>query len=197
MPPVKIEIMGKNIVTTDSLKYLGIILDRRLNFKLHFLYIEQKANSMMHLLTRLMPNTRGPKANKRSLYVNVHAVMLYSAPIWSDAFGMFQRQQLPLLRIQRKMALCSVMTYRTVSFEASMLLAKIPPLFLLAAKYKRIYERKKILEEYGEDASLSLKEIYEMANTLLLRQWKAMLQNPCLPGPRVREAILPYSMDGY
>lgn len=31
--PVDISILGRNITTADSIKYLGIIFDRRLNFK--------------------------------------------------------------------------------------------------------------------------------------------------------------------
>lgn len=73
------------------------------------------------------------------------------------------------------MALHVIMAYRTVSFEASMLLAKVPLLSLLAAKYKRIYERMQQLKEYGEDATLTYNEIHEMADLLLRRQWKALL----------------------
>lgn len=70
----------------ESLKYLGVILDSCLNFKEHFLYMENKAIKVLRALSRLMPNLRGPSEAKRRLFTNViMSILTYGAPVWSDA----------------------------------------------------------------------------------------------------------------
>jgi len=64
------------------MKYLGIVLDDKLNFKQHFVHIDGKVG---RALGRLMPNLRSPIEKKRRLYTEIIAsVVLYSAPIWAD-----------------------------------------------------------------------------------------------------------------
>lgn len=97
----------------------------------------------------------------------------------------------PLLKIQRQMALRVISGYRTVSYEAALLLARIPPIHLLAARQRRIYERTQELvcrQEYTAEAK---GEIQEAATLLMRRQWYAMLDRENSSGKRVREAILP------
>lgn len=69
--PVTINIMGNDIVSSDSIKYSGVILDRRLGFKVHFAYIERNADKTMRRLWKLMPNMGGSGEVKRKLYVKL------------------------------------------------------------------------------------------------------------------------------
>lgn len=143
---VGINILDHNIMSSDSLKYLGIIFDRRLNFKLHFEYMESKATKCLRSLWTLLPNLKGPSETKRRLYVNVvHSILTYGAPVWAETFGLYKSYQEPIRRIQRGMALRVISAYRTISFESALLLARIPPFHLLVAKLNRIFIRRKQL----------------------------------------------------
>lgn len=105
-PELFVSIEGESIAVRPSIKHLGVMLDRWLTFKAHFLYIENKALKTMRLLWRLLPNLKGPGALKRQLYASVlHSVMLYASPLWSDSLLRWRSYRAPLLRIQRQMAL--------------------------------------------------------------------------------------------
>lgn len=77
--PVKIMVEEVQMtVSAKQMKYLGILLDKRLTFVPHFVYIENKAAKFCRALCRLMPNQRGPREKKRKLYANVvNSVMTY------------------------------------------------------------------------------------------------------------------------
>lgn len=81
--------------------------------------------------------------------------------------------------------------YKTLAYDAVTLMARIPPLYLLASKQRRIYTRCKGLALLGELTAEKKKEIRDSAKLLLRRQWYAHLSNPNLPGARVRTYILP------
>lgn len=192
LPELSVNIDGERITVKTSMKHLGVVLDRGLTYKAHFQYVEGKALKMVRLMWKLLPNLKGPSAIKRQLYAGVlHSVMLYAAPLWSDSLTRWTTYRAPLLKIQRQMALRVISGYRTVSYEAALLLARIPPIHLLAARQRRIYERTQELvcrQEYTAEAK---GEIREAATLLMRRQWYAMLDRGDSSGKRVREAILP------
>lgn len=47
------------ITASDSLKYLGIVLDSRWTFRLHIEHVADKASKVARAIGRLMPNLRG------------------------------------------------------------------------------------------------------------------------------------------
>lgn len=125
-----------------KLKYLGIILDSKLTFGLHFQYAVEKASRVNRALCRLMPNLRGPGELKRKLYANVlSSVILYGAPIWAESLGSSASERRSVLRVQRSVALRVCASYRTASLDAVTLLARLPPWDLLACERKRVYDR--------------------------------------------------------
>lgn len=192
LPELYVTIEGESIEVQSSMKHLGVILDRGLTYKAHFQYVEGKALRMTRLMWRLLPNLKGPNALKRQLYAGVlHSVMLYAAPLWSDSLTCWTTYRIPLLKIQRQMALRVISGYRTVSYEAALLLARMPPIHLLAARQRRIYERTQDLKERQELSAEANAEIRAAATLLMRRQWHATLDNEECSGKRVREAILP------
>lgn len=141
MPTVKV---GDSYILVDkSMKYLGIKIDRIWSFRDHFNYVETKVNVISRALNRLMSNLCGPRKRKRRLYAMIMtSVMMYAAPVWGSAFITFPDRVLrPLRRLQRMVAIKVVAAYRTVSFEAATLLARMPPWFLEVALRNRIYQR--------------------------------------------------------
>lgn len=146
----------------NSFKYLGIMFDSRLNFVTHFQYVATKVSKIAQALNRLMPNLRGPGERKRRLYAFIVAsVILYGAPIWSDELSKFNARTClrELNRIWRTVAIRVISGYRTVSRDAACLLARLPPIHLLAEHRKSTYEEMKRLREEGTLTRDALKGI--------------------------------------
>lgn len=190
--------VGDDYVTAGtSLKYLGIIFDSRLTFGEHFSYVAAKATKVVSALGRLMPNLRGPSESKRRLYANtVMSVLTYGSPVWYDAImpttASARRRQAPLLRVQRLIALRVVSAYRSVSLDAALILARIPPLYLLAGCYHRMYIRIKDLKSRLDWTPQEELEIRNMEKALMYRQWSVHIRNRLNPsGLRIRNAIAP------
>lgn len=188
-----VQVAGESIQTKDSMKYLGIILDSRLSFKPHFEYVERKASMVTRALGRLMPNLRGPGETKRRLYASVlQSIVLYGAPVWSDALSASRSSQMLLNRVFRVMALRVISGYRTVSLDAALILARIPPVYLMATLRRRVFERVGDLRTNSiwtkeEEENIKINEML-----LLRRQWEIYLGRPNLSGIRTRTAILPH-----
>lgn len=126
------------------------------------------------------------------MYSNcIHSVVLYAAPVWSESFGLRATYRRSLSSLQRIVALRVSRGYRTVSFVASTLLARIPPLPILADKQRRVYERVRDERLSGTYTLRKRREIEAAADIMLLRQWSNYVSNDTLPGRRVANAILP------
>ncbi|KMQ83944.1 reverse transcriptase [Lasius niger] len=101
-----------------------------------------------------MPNLRGPDERRRRLFANViSSILLYGAPVWRDEL-VTSKLQVVLGRLERSVAQRTISAYRTVSSNAAMLLARIPPLRFMAPMRKRMYMWLKRFKE-EENAVLS------------------------------------------
>jgi len=134
----------------DHMKYLGVILDSKLNFKQHFIYIDGKVGKVNRALGRLMPNLRGPTERKRRLYAGIVAsVVLYAAPVWADSLVVSGESRRLFRRWQRAIALRVCAAYRSVSFDSATLLGRLIPYELLAAERARIFWQVQDAKEAG------------------------------------------------
>jgi hypothetical protein len=64
-------IKDKAIDISNSIKYLGLIIDHKWSFSPHFEAISTKVDRMLGYLCNIMLNTRGADEGRRKLYVNV------------------------------------------------------------------------------------------------------------------------------
>lgn len=175
------------------MKYLGIILDGKLDFREHLRYTHEKAEKVKRTLCKLMPNLRGPHESKRRLYAYViQSVVMYGAPIWYEGFTKNLSVQRPLQKVQRQLAIRIVAGYRTVSYEVATLLARTPPWILVARKYKRIYDKiqnTKVNKTWSKEKEDEFKQEEEID---IQEKWKTSIGKENLPGPKVRAAISKY-----
>ena len=75
-PATDIMIGGSKISQSDSARYLGIIIDCGLNFKLHFDYVIQKISACYGVLRRLSLYT--PKYILRTIYLSlIYPYLMY------------------------------------------------------------------------------------------------------------------------
>ncbi|KMQ91060.1 reverse transcriptase [Lasius niger] len=99
--------------------------------------------TVLRALSKFMPNLRGPGERRRRLYANVMtSVVMYAAPVWAGGFASApDAVTRPWRRLQRAIAIRVIAAYRTVSYDAATLLARMPPWPLEAALRRRVFER--------------------------------------------------------
>lgn len=137
-----LEIEDKHIRSKQEMKYLGIIVDRELSFIKHLKYTQEKVNKTNGALCRIMPNLRGPDETRRKLYANVvTSIAMYGAPVWAEEINT-KKETLKILRyMQKRIALKIISAYRTVSYDAATIIARMPPFHLTAMMRRRMYQR--------------------------------------------------------
>ncbi|KAL4090895.1 hypothetical protein QTP88_025653 [Uroleucon formosanum] len=134
---------GQQISVKPSMRYLGVQLDKRLNFGDHIRLVTAAARRAVSALGRLRPNVQGPSACKRWLLMSVaHSKLLYASPVRALAAARAARNRVALSQAQRGAAIRVARCYRTVSDMAALVLARMPPAHLLADERRRIEERK-------------------------------------------------------
>jgi len=80
-----ISIGGVVVQTGTSVKYLGIQIDRKTNFKEHAKIVAARAGDTMNNLSRIMPNVSAARPGRRRLLAGiVHAQLLYGSEMWAD-----------------------------------------------------------------------------------------------------------------
>jgi len=125
----------------------------------------------------------------------VYSVILYGAPFWGGIF-LTSRARYVWRRIERSVAQRVVSAYRTVFSNAALLLARLPPLRLLAPTRKRIYERCKEYKDRREYTVRVKNTIKEEEFSRLYGLWRFELEKPNTPGEYTKLAILP-QMDAW
>lgn len=185
-----IQIGRTEIPIKTSMKYLGVILDSKLNFEEHFKYVGQKLSKTTRALCRILPNLRGPHESKRRLYAHtIQAIAMYGAPIWSDKLKRSVSSQRILIKAHRVMAIKIIAGYRTISYDAATVLARTPPWILVAEKYRKSYLR--IQEERRQDTwTIQIeKQIKQEEDNDMMQRWETLLRRRDLPSVGLRRAI--------
>lgn len=138
------------IESRECLKYLGVIIDTRLSFREHLQYIGSKAARTCTALSRVLPNTRGPKYLQRKLLTSVvRSIILYASPIWSGSLGYSSYVNL-ISPVYRMAALRVCSAFRTVSDEAAFVIAGIIPIELEAVSDSTINMRDLCIQKWQE-----------------------------------------------
>lgn len=135
---------GHQIAVKRSIRYLGVQLDTRLSFSEHASTAAAGAKKAATALGRLMPNVGGPSQSKRYLLMTVvHSRLLYGAQVWADSISGTRKSETLLTQSQRCAALRVTRCFRTVSDMAALVLARMPPAYLLANERMLIANFKK------------------------------------------------------
>lgn len=138
---IEIEVEETTIRTSNSLKYLGVHFGKDGSMTEHVVETAQKAEKTVLALSRIMPNTGGPSADKRRILASVaHSIMLYAAPVWVSAMK-YKKYQNILGRVQRRIAIRVGSAYRTISAEAIQVITGITPVELQIEERATIYGR--------------------------------------------------------
>lgn len=134
-----INVDGHNIASQPFIKYLGVTIDSRLNFKEHLRVACCKATRVNAALSRIMPNIGGPRHERRKLLAKVvSSIILYGVPIWAEALKTASYAA-GVKSVYRQSALRVCSAFRTVSDEAVYVISGMHPIDLLAFEAQRLY----------------------------------------------------------
>ncbi|XP_037508700.1 uncharacterized protein LOC119385305 [Rhipicephalus sanguineus] len=128
-PMVRAEASGKGLTFVDTLRVLGVVFDRRLNFFAHADHLRTKAE---HLAAKIVTfkNMAGTviPSDVRLLYAVLPAIA-YASPIWWPERPDCRRRS-RILSVQRSVLLALTGTYKTTRTAALQLLLHAPPIEL-------------------------------------------------------------------
>lgn len=112
---------------------------------------------------------------------------LYGAPVWSDRLAGVRRYRLLYNSLQRSIAIRIARGYRTISYEAATILARFPPLDILAEMDARTYVR--LRQDAAGDNTPAEVRVQERRRALV--RWRERLEEPGSSRQRVVGAIAP------
>ena len=140
-PQINIQYNGHKIHIKKTVKYLGVILDQGLRGTAHVVAASAKALKAVNDVGRLMPRVGGPGEGKRKLLLSVaESILLFGSPVWAETALRIDRNKALIRRTQRVAAIRMTRAYRTVSTNASLVLAKSIPWDLQARERKHAYK---------------------------------------------------------
>lgn len=151
METIKLKVGEQESTSQPYIRYLGVMLDARLNFKQQVEHVTAKASVVRASLARLMPNVGGPKQSRRLLLSSVvTSVLTYGISIWADTLEIQEswRKAGPVYRLS---ALRTASAFRTISEEAVCVISGTLPLRVLAEERRTLYQRKRSTTLSAED----------------------------------------------
>ena len=110
-------------------KYLGVYIDEKLNFRSHLTYLEEKAKKILPLLATTMRNTYGYSFYARKIMIQacIHSLFYYCSTIFYHRLKISSNARL-IEGIERKANIIVTRAYRDVNGGVARIVAGSPPL---------------------------------------------------------------------
>ena len=161
----------------DQLKYLGIILNGRLNFQAYFSNLVSRLESMAMYLGCSIPNIYGPGLKIRRFYANViKSIVMYGAPVWTRHI---KKKEIAILaKLQRFTTIRITRAYRTIPGELVLVLAGIIPFYQSTTIDYKVYQRAREQRSEGVVPSKNvIMQWREQERANVLSSWRAQLSS--------------------
>ena len=131
---------NKRLEQVQKIRYLGIVIDSKINFREHILYTSQKCSKLIHALSRSAKMNWGLRS--QALYTiykgAILPLMIYGVPVWIKALEKESNKKI-YNRLQRIINIKIAKAYRTTSNEALCTLTGLTPIVIKAEEKAKIY----------------------------------------------------------
>ena len=128
-PHLNIYINNGKIEETDSMKYLGILFDKRLRFHHHIEQVTEKSKKLIHALSKSAKINWGLRSDVIKIIYKgaILPLISYGIPAWIDALSN-KHNTMKIRRMQRLVNIKMTKAFRTTSHEALCILAGTTPI---------------------------------------------------------------------
>jgi hypothetical protein len=131
---------NKPLDQVNNIKYLGIIIDSKQNFRDHLIYTSMKCTKIIHALAKSAKLSWGlkPEALNTIYKGAILPLMLYGAPVWIGAMEK-KCNKIIYTRVQRLMNIKIAKAYRITSGKTLCILTGTTPIDIKAAETAKLY----------------------------------------------------------
>ena len=151
----------KHLRQVNSIKYLGIIMDSKFNFRAHITHTAEKCIKLIYNISKSAKITWGLRHEVlKTIYEGaILPLLLYGAPVWADAMKYASNRRI-YIRAQRMINLRIAKAFRTTSNEALCIVANTTPITLKIEEAVKIYtlQKNKINHAHIIDRVVELKD---------------------------------------
>lgn len=120
------------------------------------------------------------------------SIVLYGSPVWSEKVNQSRDAQKILREMQKRIALRVVSAYRTVAYDAAIILARMPPYHLIAEMRGVMYQRAVKSKSDGTWNKEMEKQILHEESVRMRVKWRSFSERTQAAGRSTREAIAPF-----
>jgi ribonuclease HI len=140
---INIYLNNRRLEQVKETKYLGIYFDDRLKFNTHIENTIDKSRKMIYMLgkTAKLNWGLGHKSLKTIYEGAIVPIMTYGAPVWEEAIKT-QRLLRKMQSTQRLINIKIAKAYRTISYDASCVLAGVQPIGIEIEGKTILYKKK-------------------------------------------------------
>ena len=169
---IRIYLNNKELELVNSIKYLGIVLDKKFSFNEHIEYVTNKCTKLIHTLSKSAKISWGLSHEAlTTIYKGaILPLLMYGAPIWIKALQK-EANKKKYKRIQRLINIKMAKAFRTVSYDALCILTGQTPIVLKINEAVELYNIKKT-GKFGDnliDTMVNYKTWPHPADSVLIR----------------------------
>jgi ribonuclease HI len=140
---INVYLNNRRLNQVTKMKYLEMYFDCLLTFERHIENIVERSTTMIYTLGKSVKLywDLGHKSLKIIYEGTLIPILTYGAPVWEEAAGKY-RNLSKLQRVRRLMNIKIDNAYRTISYDASCLMAGVPPITIVIAEKAQLYKTK-------------------------------------------------------
>jgi hypothetical protein len=150
---------NKPLEQVNNIKYLGIIIDSKLNFREHIIHTSRKCSTLIYTLAKSPTLSWGLKHAALNITCKgtILPLMLYGAPVWIGAMEKKCNRTI-YSRVQRFVNIKIAKAYRTTSNEALCILTGITPIEIKAEETAKLHHITRDRQNHQLDHEVELKD---------------------------------------
>jgi hypothetical protein len=168
----KIYLNNKKLQQEDTIKHLGILIDRRFSFNEHTEYITGKCIKLIHALSKSAKINWGLKHDfLRIIYTGaILPILSYGAPVWIECLTR-NNNTTKLKRVQRLINTKIAKAFHTTSYKAPCVLTGITPILIELRNLTKFYHITRGNEQKGlYDAPKDYRKWTHPAQTIEIKE---------------------------